>query len=97
MVREGLAEKVTFDKILEGKAGARHWKCGGNVLQGTTRAKALGRDNETDLERHIFRDRAQTRGDIELNRHREGKEGHRDHMDGEPGRKLEPQAGRSGS
>lgn len=59
VVREGLAEKVTFQKILEGNKGARHWICGGKMFQGTTSAKALGHEYETDLDRnrHIYRDR----------------------------------------
>lgn len=31
--QEGLAEKVTFEKILEGNEGARHWVCGGKVFR----------------------------------------------------------------
>lgn len=58
-VREGLTEKVTLEKILEGNEGANHWMGGGKVFQGTTSAQALGQEYETDLERnrYIYRDR----------------------------------------
>lgn len=53
VVRQGLTEKVTLEKILEGNEGANHWMCGGKVFQGTTSARALGQEYDTDLERNI--------------------------------------------